>query len=142
MLKLSIERAENTKKQPYFEIRYWNIPKESMNTYTKVIIESNDLLEAKRYLTHLFLLKRKIKNKEISINDLTIREYEDISGFPSFECFYEIDSELKIEVQIKEEYSTNPEIVNIDFWYAKYFDEYGVEYDIKIEEISKVLEKF
>ena len=49
---------------------------------------------------------------------------------------------MKIEVQIKEEYSTNPEIVNIDFWYAKYFDEYGVEYDIKIEEISKVLEKF
>ncbi len=138
MLKLSIERAENTKKQPYFEIRYWNIPKESMNTYTKVIIESNDLLEAKRYLTHLFLLKRKIEKKEILINDLekiTVKNYY-------LKYFYKVDDELKIEVVLENEHKDNPDIAEVDLWYAKYFDEYGVEYDIKIEEVSEVLEKF
>ena len=138
MLKLSLEQVGKIKTTPYFEIRYWNIPKDSMKTYTEIEIESNDLSEAKRYLTHLFLLKRKIEKKEILVNDLEkIIVKSDYSKY-----FYKVDDELKIEVVLKNEHKDNPDIVDIDLWYAKYFDEYGVEYNIKIEEISEILEKF
>lgn len=138
MLKLSLEQVGKVKATPYFEIRYWNIPKDSMKTYTEIEIESNNLSEAKRYLTHLFLLKRKIEKKEILVNDLEkIIVKSDYSKY-----FYKVDDELKIEVVLKNEHKDNPDIADIDLWYAKYFDEYGVEYNIKIEEISEILEKF
>lgn len=135
MLKLSLEKVKKVKTTPYFEIRYWNIPKTSMKTYTEIEIESNNLSEAKRYLTHLFLLKRKIEKKEILVNNLEkIIVKSDYSKY-----FYKIDDELKIEVVLENEHK---DIVDIDLWYAKYFDEYGVEYNIKIEEVSKILENF
>lgn len=138
MLKLSLEQVGKIKTTPYFEIRYWNIPKASMKTYTEIEIESNDLSEAKRYLTHLFLLKRKIEKKEILVSDLEkIIVKSDYSKY-----FYKVDDELKIEVVLENEHKDNPDIVDVDLWYAKYFDEYGVEYNIKIEEVSEILEKF
>ena len=138
MLKLSLEQVGKVKTTPYFEIRYWNIPKTSMKTYTEIEIESNNLSEAKRYLTHLFLLKRKIEKKEILVNDL--EKIIVISDYSKY--FYKVDGELKIEVVLENEHKNNPDIVDIDLWYAKYFDEYGVEYNIKIEEVSKILENF
>lgn len=138
MLKLSLEKVNKVKIQPYFEICYWNVPKDSIKTYKKVSFKSNDLSKAKRYLTHLFLLKRKIEKKEISVDDLEKVVVK--SNYSNY--FYKVDEEIKIEVVLKSNHNLNKEVVNIDLWYAKYFDEDGIEYNIKIEEISKILEKF
>lgn len=138
MLKLSLEKVSKSKVQPYFKIRYWNIPEDSMKTYKEIEIESNDLSEAKRYLTHLFLLKRKIEKKEILVNDLEKIRIK--SNYLKY--FYKVDDELEIEVALKHTHKNKPDIVNIEFDYAKYYDEYGVEYNIKIEEVSKLIENF
>ena len=141
MLKLSLEKVVLPRVQPYFEISHWNIPKDSMKTYTKNVIETSDLSIAKRYLTHLFLLKEKIKNQTISVKDLKQIIKQNTVGTTDVIYVYEIDEDLSIELSLENEYK-NPEIKNIDLYYAKYYDEYGVEYDIKIEEISELLKKF
>jgi len=49
---------------------------------------------------------------------------------------------LSIRLVIENEHKDLPDISNIDLKYVKYFNEYGEEYNIKIQQLSEILKDF
>lgn len=143
MIKITLEKAKPQKVQPYFEIYFWNIPKRGMKLYSKEKIESDDIKVLEDYLVNWYILQEKIKNKEITANELTVTEISRNSyESPYIKHTYEPTENVSIPVVLEDEHLTLPNISNIELEYVKYFDEYGVEYNINVKKFNEILEEF
>lgn len=143
MIKLTLEKAAKQKINPYFKIYFWNVPELGMETYSEEIIKNSDLELIKTYLIGFYVLQEKIKNKKILASDLRVeQERRNSIEKPLLKYFYDINDILSIQVALKNEHKDLPDISNIKLEYVKYFDEYGEEYNIKIQLLGEILKDF
>ena len=143
MIKLTLEKAVKPKINPYFEIYFWNVPERGMKTYSKEFIKTSDLELIKRYLIEFYLLQEKIKNKTIFASDLRVVEtLKNTIEKPFSKYFYDINDTLSIQIALENKHKDLPDISNIELEYVRYFNEYGEEYNIKIQLLGDILKDF
>jgi hypothetical protein len=143
MIKLTLEKAAKQKTIPYFKIYFWNIPERGMKTYSEQIIKTSDLELIKRYVIEFYILQEKIKNKKFFASDLRVVEtIRNSIEKPLSKYFYDINDTLSIQLALENKNQDLPDISNIDLEYVKYFDEYGEEYNVKIQLLSEILKDF
>ena len=142
MIKLKFKKAIKPKVLPYFEVRFWNIPRNGMKTYTLEKINGNNKDQLKEYIAGFFTLQHKIKNNKILFSDLKIEKTVKNSIETYTKYFYKVSKIFSIQVALENEHKNTPEICSVELDCVKYFDEYGEEYNIEVQLISELLEKF
>ena len=144
MIKLSLEKCEPKKVKPYFELYWWNIPNSGgMKTYSKEILKNITLADLQNYLSHWYFLQNGIKTKTLTADMLHTVTKKQNSVEPSYtKYFYKVNEDFLIPVALEDKHQDLPNIVNIELEYVKFFNEYGEEYNVKVQTFEEVLEKF
>jgi hypothetical protein len=106
-------------------------------------INGDDIEVLRAYLSVFLIIQERIKNKKLFSYDLIVTEKQLNSiEKPIKKHFYHNNENIAIPLILEDEYSGSTEICNIELEYVKYFDEYNVEHNVKVQKLSEILEKF